>query len=109
MHAPASSMALVRHDPVGKMNDFEATASFLLPHDPVATRQTNDCKRQADASEITVDAGETHATAKPRIGKTGVKLRFHTKSEYSAPMTNARNLPTIVIVMKPKVRDGISQ
>lgn len=88
MHPPLqASMALVRHDPVGKMNDFEATASFLLPHDPVATRRTNDRKRQADVSEITADVGETHATAKPRIGKTGVELRFHTKSEYSA-LTN---------------------
>jgi hypothetical protein len=61
--------------------------SFYHAHDPVATRRTNDRKRQADVSEITADVGETHATAKPRIGKTGVKLRFHTKSEYSA-LTN---------------------
>jgi hypothetical protein len=56
------------------MNDFEAAASFLLPHDPVATRCTNDRKHHADVSEIVADVGETHATAKPRVGKTGVEL-----------------------------------
>jgi hypothetical protein len=73
MHPPLqASMALVRNDVNGKMNDFEATASFLMPHDPVANRRTTDRKRQADVSEIVADVGETHATAKPRVGKTGV-------------------------------------
>lgn len=59
--------------------------SFLLTHDPVANRRTTDRKRQAYVSEIVADVGETHATAKPsRVGKTGVELRFHTRSEYSA-------------------------
>ena len=85
MHPPLqASMTLVRNDVNGKMNDFEATASFLMPHDPVANRHTTDRKRQADVSEIVADVGETHATAKPRVGKTGVELRFHTRAEYSA-------------------------
>jgi len=89
MHAPPlqASMALVCNDQAacGKMNDFESTASFLLPHDPVANRRTNDQKRNADISEVVADVSSQEATtAKPRTGKTGVELRFHTRSKYSA-------------------------
>jgi hypothetical protein len=55
MHPPLqASMALVRNDQAvcGKMNDFESTASFLLPHDPVANRRTNNQKRNANISEV---------------------------------------------------------
>ena len=50
----------------------------------VANCRATDRKRQANVSEIVADVGETHATAKPRVGKTGVELRFHTRAEYSA-------------------------
>ena len=42
-----ASMALIRNDdaPTGKMNNFESTASFLLPHDPVAKKRTSTGKR----------------------------------------------------------------
>ena len=32
-------------DPGGKMNNFEATAAFLLPHDPVANKRASGTKR----------------------------------------------------------------
>lgn len=101
-----AAMALVRNDTDvdGKMNDFEATASFILPHDPVAKkRSTASSKRPAadiseadgwwstgDASEAEpseeVDISEADVaahSAKPRIGKTGVELRFHKHAEYA--------------------------
>ena len=36
-----AAMSLCRNDqdPGGKMNNFEATAAFLLPHNPVATKR----------------------------------------------------------------------
>jgi hypothetical protein len=42
-----AAIALVRNDtePGGKMNDFEATASYLLPHDPVSKKRTAGTKR----------------------------------------------------------------
>ena len=88
-----AAMALVRNDngPTGKMNDFEATAAFILPHDPVAKKRTQAAtsgKRVATAeiSEATVNKDHTPATgAKVRVGpKTGVEFRFHTKAEYMA-------------------------
>ena len=42
-----AAMALCRNyqDPGWKMNDFEDTAAFLLPHDPVATKRALGTKR----------------------------------------------------------------
>jgi hypothetical protein len=86
MHPPLqAAMALIRsdQDEDGKMNDFEATASFLLPHDPVANKRSNDRKRpSAEISEVTFDIPSDDIT-KARVGKTGVEFRFHTKPEYS--------------------------
>jgi hypothetical protein len=80
-----AAMALVRSDqgPNGKMNDFEATASFLLPHDPIATKRHQDKKRPAvDISEVNASQrGDDHTKA--RTGKTGVEFRFHTYDEYN--------------------------
>jgi hypothetical protein len=86
MHPPLqAAMALVRSDQEaeGKMNDFEATASFMLPHDPVANKRSSDNKRPAaEISEVTFTP--TEDVMKARVGKTGVKYRFHTKPEYDA-------------------------
>lgn len=74
-----AAMALVRNDTAttGKMNDFEATASFILPHCPVAKkRQTPHKRPQAEISSTNLNP------SKPRVGTTGVELRFHTKAEY---------------------------
>ena len=66
------------------MNDFEASASFLLPHDPVSKmRSSSDKKRShADVSEVHADLS-SDVTKKARVGTTGVELRFHTSKEYS--------------------------
>ena len=79
-----AAMALVRNDngPTGKLNDFEATASFLLPHDPVAKKRTSTGKRPA--AEISDASGsELRVQPKTGIGRTGVSLRFHTKDDYN--------------------------
>lgn len=77
MHPPLqAAMALVRsdQDPTGKMNNFEATASFLLPHDPVANKRTNDRKRPAaELAEVSFDIPSDDIT-KARAGKTGVEF-----------------------------------
>ena len=74
-----AAMALVRNDtgPGGKMNDFEATAAFLLPKDPVARNRS-----QAKRNFAEISAVETSGTVKSGIGSTGVPLRYHTKNEY---------------------------
>jgi hypothetical protein len=84
MSAPLqAAMALVRNDTGanGKMNDFESTAAFLLPHDPVSTRCAA-TKCGAEVSEVMIDSAEELSQKKSRIGKTGVELRFHTGREY---------------------------
>ena len=87
-------MALVRNDngPTGKMNDFEATASFLLPHCPVAKKRTSGSKREiANISDLHVhkDQGPARPThtrggrsPKKGIGKAGVHFRFYNSDEY---------------------------
>jgi hypothetical protein len=42
-----AAMALVRNDTgvTGKMNDFEATAAFILPHDPIAKKRSEASKK----------------------------------------------------------------
>ena len=72
-------MALVRNDKGedGKMNDFEATAASLLPHDPVARKRSTQTKRPfAEFSEVyaTSNTATTTPTPKSGIGKTGVHL-----------------------------------
>lgn len=79
-----AAMALVRNDsgPQGKLHDFEATASFLLPHDPVAKKRNLAGKRPiADISDAT--ASDQSGKPKSGLGRTGVPLRFHTKDEYN--------------------------
>jgi hypothetical protein len=89
-----AAMALVRNDngTTGKMNDFEATASFLLPHCPVAKKRTSGSKREiANISDLHVHddqkpARPTHTrggrSPKKGIGKSGVHFRFHNTDEY---------------------------
>jgi hypothetical protein len=60
----------------GKMNDFESTAAFLLPHDPVSTRRAA-TKRSVEVSEVVIDSAEESF---PK--KAGVELRFHKGKEY---------------------------
>jgi hypothetical protein len=84
-----AAIASVRTDngPTGKRNDFEATATHLLPYDPVAKKRLSGNKRGAGMiSEVvgmTDDAQISGTTGgKPAIGKTGVHLRYYKKHEY---------------------------
>ncbi len=95
-----AAMASVRTDTGanGKRSDFEATATHLLPYDPVAKKRAAGQKRgNADISAAETEAaiGATAATpgskTKPSIGKTGVHLRWHTKKDY-AKLSRAQKL-----------------
>jgi hypothetical protein len=79
-----AAMALVRNDtgPTGKMNDFEATASFILPHCPIAKKRTTSNKRP-DVAKVS-DATGTEDDGKVGIGKTGVELRYYDLPSYKA-------------------------
>ena len=70
------------------MEDFEATASYLLPYDPVAKKRaqvSNTNKRGVgEISDTSGEANVSSGTVKASRGKTGVELRFHTKDEYRA-------------------------
>ena len=63
----------------GKRSDFEATATCLLPHDPMAKKQNtrggNDRQRGAEVSSI------SSSTIKSGVGSTGVDLRYHKLEE----------------------------
>jgi hypothetical protein len=86
-----AKMALVQSDdgPNGKMNDFEATASFILPACPVARKRTlSGTKRDsATISDVTGETAEiagTSGSSKPAVGRTGVELRFYKHAEFQA-------------------------
>lgn len=86
-----AAMALVRNDtgPTGMMNDFEATAAFILPHDPVAKKRNETGKRGpagANISDVTGDdSGDGETTKKKNgIGRTGVEFRFYDRAAYRA-------------------------
>ncbi len=79
-------MASVRTDngPNGKRTDFEATATHLLPYDPVAKKRAAGQKRTNEQIS-SVEADVSALTGpKPSIGKTGVHLRWHKRKEYEA-------------------------
>ena len=82
-----AALALVRNDtgPNGKRNDFEATAAFLLPHDPVAKKRASAKRTHADVSAF------DGSTIKSGIGKTDVEFRYHTKQEYQKLSKEQRN------------------
>jgi hypothetical protein len=87
-----AAMAQVRTDsvdPAGKMNDFEATASYLLPYDPVTKKRAAGAKRglssisdatgeEADISSVSQGTGK----GKSSIGKSGVEFRYYKPPEY---------------------------
>jgi hypothetical protein len=81
-----AAMALVRNDtdPDGKMNDFEATASYLLPHDPVSKKRIAGTKRGvAEISDTSGIEASSSTAGKLARGQTGVEFRFHERAEYS--------------------------
>jgi hypothetical protein len=85
-----AAMAQIRTDTdplTGRMNDFEATASYLLPYDPVAKKRNAGAKRGVAAISDTTATAEvssltTKTGAKVTKGKTGVEFRFYTHAEY---------------------------
>jgi hypothetical protein len=82
-----AAIAMIATDdgPNGKRNDFEATAAYLLPYDPVAKKRNVTGKRgdrEASVSDVSADVSAGFGS-KPGLGKTGVHLRYYTKDEYS--------------------------
>ena len=65
----------------GMRNNFEATATHLLPYDPVAKKRSSGQKRSSAQMSSVVDTSNT-TMKKPSIGKTGVHLRYYKTSEY---------------------------
>jgi hypothetical protein len=88
-----AAMAQVRTDAGvnGKMNDFEATASYLLPYDPVSKKRAAGNKRGVAAisdisgSEDADISGLQGAgqKSKPSVGRTGVEFRYYKPPEYN--------------------------
>ena len=77
-------MSLVRNDnaATGEMNSFESTASFLLPHNPVAKKRISTVKNViGDISDMLVHHPDT-SQIKSRIFCTGVHLRYHDYKYY---------------------------
>jgi hypothetical protein len=81
-----AAIAMIATDdgPTGKRNNFEATAAYLLPYDPVAKKRivTGKRDREASVSDVTADISAGFGS-KPGLGKTGVHFRYYTKEEYS--------------------------
>lgn len=85
-----AAMALCRNDtgPNGRRSNFEQTAAFILPHDPVAHKRTtqrhhgNAQFAETNASISAATTGTTETCPKTGIGRTGVSLCFHTPEEY---------------------------
>jgi hypothetical protein len=92
-----AAMALVQNDTAvtGKMNDFEAMASFILPHDPVAKKRSESTKRGdnagANISDTTADGDMDTGGAKVSTGRTGVEFRFYDKAAYSKLSSEQRD------------------
>jgi hypothetical protein len=84
-----AAMAQVRTDTdpnTGRMNDFEATASYLLPYDPVSKKRAAGVKRGmsdiSSATGVEAEISSFKSSAKVTIGKSGVEFRFYKGPEY---------------------------
>ena len=83
-----AAMASIKTDQsaTGMRNDFEASASHLLPYDPVQKKRTDRTggkRDSADISDVTGDIANVSAFGgKKGIGKSGVHLRYHSPDEY---------------------------
>ena len=69
----------------GMRNDFESTVAYVLPSDPVARKKKSNTNKNA-----TADIGSTTGI-KAGIGKTGVEMRYHKRSEYGKLTTEQRH------------------
>ena len=79
-----ATMAAIKSDkaPDGKMHNFEDTAAYLLPSDPVAKRRTSPKRTLADIAATSGTDERDAKRPKPGIGITGVDLRYHSPAEY---------------------------
>ena len=76
-----AAMALVRNDddPTnGKRSNFEATATCLIPHDPMAKMRQKNPARHNNAEISAID----YTKLKSGVEATGVNLRYHERDEY---------------------------
>ena len=73
------------NDKNGKLNNFKLAATHLAPRDPVARKRKSGTKRpQAEVSTVETTHHNSNKNKKPRIGVTGVELRFHKANECRA-------------------------
>ena len=92
-----AAMAGIRADndpnnPYSKRYNFEAAVAYMLPYCPVAKKlQTGEKQEYANISLVdSYNANPTNSFgSKKTIGKTGVHLHYHNKSEY-ASLTKAQ-------------------
>ena len=68
-------------------NDFEASATHLLPYDPVQKKRVDQAGGKCGSADISADATveETNVSSfgtKKGAGSSGVSPRYHTKAEY---------------------------
>ena len=83
-----AAMASIKTDQAvgGLRNDFEATATILLPYDPVQKKRGDNAGGKRGPAEISNATGEEAEIsafgAKTGKGTSGVPLRYHTSAEY---------------------------
>jgi hypothetical protein len=92
-----AAMASIKTDQAvdGLRNDFEASATHLLPYDPVQKKRSDHAggkRGAADISDMTAEeANVSSFGTKTGIGSTGVALRYHTNAEYKELPRNQKD------------------
>ena len=64
------------------MNDFEATATFLPLHDPVANKRASGTKRSNEMVSF-IDGNMASVSTKVSTSSTGVALRYYDTDKYN--------------------------
>jgi hypothetical protein len=81
-----AAMASIKTDSDGMRNDFEASATHLLPYDPVLKKRNDNAGGKRNSADISETTGEEATISsfgsKKGTGSTGVPLRYHTYAEY---------------------------
>ncbi len=99
-----AAVSLVRQDNANKRVNFEAVVNFLVQSCPVATKQAKK-KVSFDASVAAVDVKQGTGSNKPKMGKTGVPLRYHKKADFFK-LSQAQK-EEVVVWNKAKPRKGV--
>ena len=63
------------------MNDFEATAAFILPHEHVATKRDSG-KKRSHVMVSFIYGNVASASIKVSTGSTGVAFKYYDTEEY---------------------------